>query len=279
MPTELHIGIDREKIVVTPYAVQPRTGRVRRHRTGSLVESLPVAPSGRSREERVTFAARVSIALIFASAVLFAVGVPWLFCAAASVITLSTVWRRQARAAQIGTFEAHGRVLTTPQERATYERANLTARRIRRTWPALSGMIDPVTAGDALTEALDELATLMARRQEIRRLRDGLSGVRADVPADSPAKLALADQRDRVEQLWRETGEQADQILQAIEETARAGETFLRERHLGATVRRAETMLASLSAGAPPTETGLDLAEHTAAVISAYRDLETADQA
>jgi hypothetical protein len=283
VPTELHIGIDREKIVVTPYAVKARTGRIRRHRNGSLIEALPIAPSGRSREERVTFAARLGLPLIFAGAVLYAVGVPWWLCAAAPVIAVGAVWRRQARAAQVGVFEQpageDARLIMSRQEREAYQRAVVTARRIRRTWPALSGMVDPVTAGHALTSALDDLATILVRRQEIRRLRDGLSGVREeDVPAGSPAKLALAGQRERAERLWRRTGEQADHILCAIEAAARAGEAFLRERHLGETVRRAELVLTSLSAGAPPGDTGAELAEHTATVISAYRDLEVTGQ-
>ncbi|NMO52980.1 hypothetical protein HH310_17495 [Actinoplanes sp. TBRC 11911] len=274
MPTELHIGIDREKIIVTPYAVRPRTGRIRRHRSGSLIEALPIPPSGRSREDRVTFAARLALPLIFASAVLYAAGVPWWLSAMASAVTVGTVWRRQARAAQFGVLEAPADARVLTRERATFERALVTARRIRRTWPALSGMIDPVTAGDALTGALDDLATVLARRQEILRLRDGLAGVREDgVPAGSPAKLALDDQRDRVELLWRESAEQAERIMDAIEATARAGEAFLRERHLGDTVRRAELMLTSLSAGAPPAGSGSELAEQTNAVISAYRDL------
>jgi hypothetical protein len=280
VPTELHIGIDREKIVVTPYAVRARTGRIRRHRSGSLIEALPIAPSGRSREERVTFAARLGLPLIFASAVLYAAGIPWWLSAVASVLTVGTVWRRQARAAQPGVFEAPADARVLRQGRPTYERAIVTARRIRRTWPALSGMIDPVTTGHALTGALDDLATVLVRRQEILRLRDGLAGVREeDVPADSPAKLALDGQRERVERLWRETGEQAEHIVSAIEATARSGEAFVREQRLGETVRRAELELASLSVGAPADGGGTELAERTSAVIGAYRDLSALPKA
>ncbi|HEY0002831.1 MAG TPA: hypothetical protein VGB74_20425, partial [Actinoplanes sp.] len=67
MPTELHIGIDSEKVVVAAYPVKLRTGRARRHRAGSLTEIVPIAPTGRSREARVTFAARLGIPLFFAS--------------------------------------------------------------------------------------------------------------------------------------------------------------------------------------------------------------------
>ncbi|HEY0002867.1 MAG TPA: hypothetical protein VGB74_20605, partial [Actinoplanes sp.] len=204
--------------------------------------------------------------------------------AGASVAAIGLVWHRQARAAQPGTFQVSGaegtRVLLSSSERFAFARAVVMARRVRRTWPGLSGMIDPATADHSLTRALDDLATIMARRQDIRRLRAELSGVRRQaVPAGSPAVLALTEQRERVERLWQETGEQANRILRSIETTALAGETFLHERRIGETVRQAELVLAGLSAGAPSAETGPDLADRTAAVISAYRELAAFERA
>ncbi len=284
MPTDLHIGIDREKIVVSPHALKPRTGRTRRVRAGSVIETVPLPPTGRDRDDRVTFAARLSLPLLFAGAVLFAAGLPWWLPAAAALATIGTVWRRQARAAQIATFAmprgVGARVLWSPRERAAFERAVLAARRIRRTWPGLSGMVDPVTADLSLTHALDDLATVLVRQQEIRRLRAELSAVRhADVPADSPAVRALAEQRERTEELGRETGEQAGRILRSLDAIALAGETFLHEQRIGACVRDAEQVLAGLAAAAaPPAESGPDLADRTAAVLSAYRELAAADR-
>jgi hypothetical protein len=283
MPTELHIGIDSEKVVVARYPIKLRTGRARRHRAGSLTEMVPIAPTGRTRAARVTFAARLSLPLFFSCALIALAGVPLWLSVGASLAAIGTVWRRQSRAAEPGTFQvsrsADTKVLLSSAERFAYTRAVVVARRVRRTWPGLSGMIDPATADHSLTRALDDLATIMARRQDIRRLRAELAGVRPEaVPAASPAVLALADQRDRVERLWRETGEQADRILHSIEATALAGETFLHEQRIGETVRQAELVLAGLSAGAPSAETGPDLADRTATVISAYRDLAGAGQ-
>jgi hypothetical protein len=172
---------------------------------------------------------------------------------------------------------AGGRVLWSPRERAAFDRAVAVSRRVRRTWPGLAGMIDPVDADRCLTHALDDLAALLARRQEIRRLRAELAEVRRkEVPADSPAVRALAEQRDRVEELWLATGEQANHILRGIDAAALAGETFLHELHLGGTARRAELLLAGLTASPPPAESGPDLADRTAAVIRAYRELAAA---
>jgi hypothetical protein len=281
MQSELHIGIDTEKIVVAPYPLKLRTGRARRRRTGSVTEVLPLAPSGRSREVRLAFCARLSLPLIFACAALYAVGLPWWLAVAATGATLGLVWRRQARAARPGILavprDDAARVLWAPAERAAFDRAVTVSRRVRRTWPALPDMIDPETADRSLTQALDDLAALMVRRQEIRRLRAELSGVRRqDVPEDSPAVQALAAQRVRVEELWRETGEQANRILRSIDAAAKAGETFLHEQRIGATAQAAEHVLAGLTAGPAPAGTGPELADRTEAVISAYRELAAA---
>ena len=278
MAADLHIGIDADKAVVSAHGIRTRTGRARRRRTGTVIESVPVPPSGRSRDMRVTFLARLGLPLIFLSAVLYAAGVPWWLLAAGTATTLGLVWRRDLRAAQPASFalprDPDARVLRTAEERAAYARAVAVAGRVRRTWPRLAGMIDPVTADRSLTRALDDLATLLVRRQEIRRLRTGLDGYRPpNIPADSPAVAALDAQRERAEELWLDTAEQANRILRSIDAAAVAGETFLHERQMGETAQRAERVLARLTAGAPPADTAPELADRTAAVLDAYREL------
>jgi hypothetical protein len=279
MPADLHIGVDAEKVVVSAYPIRTRTGRARRIRTGTVTEFVPVPPSGRSREMRVTFLARLGLPLVFVSAGLYAAGVPWLLLAAAVAGLLTVVGRRDARRARRATFEAprdpDARLLRTAEERAAFVRAVSAARRVRGTWADLGGMVDPVTADQSLTHALDDLATVLVRRQEIRRLRAGLEGVRrAAVPGDSPAVLALDAQREQAEQLWLTSADLANRILRGIEAAALAGETFRHERQIGETARMAERALARLSAGGPPTEAAPDLADRTAAVLDAYRELE-----
>ena len=282
MRSELHIGVDTEKTVVAPYPLRARSGRISRHRAGSVIETVPAQPSGVSHQARLAFAARLSLPLAFLCAVLQATGVPWWLPALASVATVAGVWRRQARAAQVASFAMprgeDGRVLFSAEERAVFRRAVGVARRIRRTWPGLPGMIDPDLADRSLRRALDDLAGLLVRRQEIRRLRAELDGVRRhDVPADSPAVRSLAEQRTHAERLWRETGEQANRILRSLDRTALAGEAFLHEQHIGATARQAELVLAELAPGRVVADTGPELADRTAAVITAYRELAAAD--
>ena len=275
---ELYVGMDAEKIVVSGHPLRARTGRARRRRTGSVTEFHPVTPTGRGRDVRVAFLTRLGLVVVFAAALLFAAGLPVWLLAAGAVGTLALVGHRDHRAARRTTFEAprdpDARILRTAPERAAYSRAVTVSRRVRATWPALAAMIDPADADRALTRALDDLATLLVRRQEIRRLRSGLDDVRPEIlPADSPAVLALAAQRDRVEELWLATADQANRILRGIDTAALAGETFVHEQRIGSTARHAETVLARLTAGAPPRDEAPELADRTETVLAAYREL------
>ncbi|MDT5030540.1 MAG: hypothetical protein QOC94_711, partial [Actinoplanes sp.] len=73
---ELHIGVDEEKVVVSAYAIKMRSGRAKRIRTGSVTEVVPVAPSGRSRDDRIRFVSQVALVLLVLGAVLNALGIP-----------------------------------------------------------------------------------------------------------------------------------------------------------------------------------------------------------
>jgi hypothetical protein len=278
-PKGLHIGIDAEKVVVSPLPLKMRTGRARRVGWGSVTEVVPVPASGRSREERFRFASQVALALVVLSSVVTALGFAWWAAAAGSVALVAFVVVEQARAARAGIIALpkgdDSFVLHAPEERAAFERAFTVAKRVRRTWPALQHMIDPADADHSLAAALTELATIMARRQQIRLLREELSvATRHDLPADSPAVQALAEQRLRVEALWRSTAAAANRILAGINAAALAGENLIREQRIGETARAAELAISRLTAAGPPrTEAGPDLAERTAAVIAAYREL------
>ncbi|BFU46230.1 hypothetical protein [Krasilnikovia sp. MM14-A1004] len=279
---ELHIGIDAEKVVVSPQRLRMRTGRAHRTQHGSVIEVVPAAPSGRSRESRVAVLWQLGLGLLVGCVVLNAFGIAWQLPALASIAGLVVVGWVQARAARAGVLatprndQAH--VLLAREERIAYERAVAVSHRIRRTWPDLRALIDPVDADRTLARGLEQLAALLARRQEIRVLRDELiEAARMELPHGSPAAEALAAQRSRVEELWRDTGLTANRMLRSIAAAAHTGETLLREQQVGRTARDAELAISRLAAvGATgPSEAGPELAERTAAVVEAYRELAT----
>jgi hypothetical protein len=279
-PGELHIGVDAEKIVVSPLPIKMRSGRARRVRAGSVTEVVPVAASGRSSLDRAHFASQLALVLLVLSAVLTVLGIPWWAAAAGSAVLVAFVVLEQARAARPALLAVpageDSHVLWAPEERLAYEKALAVSRRIRRTWPELRDLIDPAHADRTLTRALEQLAALLTRRQEIRRLRAELTeAARADLPAESPARHALAAQRERVETLWQETGRTANWMMAGITAAAQAGESVLREQRISRAAREAELAISRLAAGgpAPAAEAGSELAERTAAVVAAYREL------
>jgi hypothetical protein len=283
----LRVGIDGEKVVVGPYPLRMRTGRAKRHRWGALSEVVPTPASGRTRDDRIRFASQLALALLLLSAVLTGVGIAWWAAAVGSAAILGFVARDQARAAATGTIAVPRvpagdrtlHVLYAHDERVAFERTFAAAKRIRRTWPALRNMIDPTEAESMLARALSDLAGVLAHRQQIRRLRTELAAVRhADLPADSPAVQALAAQRRTVEQLWRATGDEANRHIVSIHAAAVTGENLIREQQIGQTARDAERAIAHLTASMPTHPSadvagGQELADRTAAVIGAYREL------
>ena len=220
--------------------------------------------------------------LLFLSGILNAAGLAWWLVLAGSALTLAAVVAGQTRAARTGLIvvpsgDGH-HVLSTPEERTAYGKALAVAQRIRAAAPALADMIDPADADRALTRALDDLAAVLSRRQELRRLRTELTGVdHRDLPAGSPAVRALTEQRSRVNVLFTEAGVTAGRLLHSIGTAAVAGENLIREQRIGATAERAEQALAQLTASGSgrSLEAGPELAERTAAVIAAYRELES----
>jgi hypothetical protein len=279
-PRRLHIGIDGEKVVVAPSPLKMRTGRARRRRTGSVTEVVPVPPSGRSRPDQIRFVTQLGLVLLLLCGVLNAAGLAGWVLAASSVAMLGFVGWAQASAARTGLIAVPAgddcHVLDSAEERSAYEKALVVARRIRQTWPALARMVDPAEADRSMTRALDDLAAIMSRRQQIRRLRAELDEVNHfDLPADSSAVQSLLAQRIRVDALWRETGASANRILASINAAALAGDNLVREQRIAAVADRADATIAQLTAAgqARSVEAGPELAERTAAVVAAYREL------
>src|SRR5690349_10259344 len=132
-----------------------RSGRAKRVRWGSVTEVVPVPASGRGRAERVRFASQLALALVVLSAVLTAVGAAWWLAAAGSIALVAFVAVDQARAARTGVLALprgdDAQVLNAAEERAAFERVFAVAKRVRRTWPALRHMIDPIDADHSLS--------------------------------------------------------------------------------------------------------------------------------
>jgi hypothetical protein len=200
-------------------------------------------------------------------------------------------------------------VLASPEERAAFLQSLDVAKRVANTWPELGNMIDIADAEPLLARSLWDLADALVRRQQIRNVRNGLrSQDTVGLPANSPLVLQLQAQRARVHDLWSEINVEVDRHAANLMAAAVAGETFIREqsaheeklraeqkahqdrldkeRKLHETMLDAERKLGHAidhvgqalngldrSALSSPRDAGEHLAEHTAAVVMAYREL------
>ncbi len=279
----LHVGADAEKIVVALQPLRMRTGRGRNRYTGQVTELVALPPNGYTTAHRNRTVGRLAAVVAVLALVLSALGIPWWLTTAVGALLVGRFAREQARAAEPGliavpSIRLSSQVITALPDRVTFERCLAVARRIRGTWAHLRHMIDPATAELQLDHALWELAGVLARRQEIRRLRDDLLGVRlSDLPADSPAVRALREQAEHVEALWREVDADVELHATALRAIAQAGETFIHELRVNRTAHQTRVAVAQLTATRVPSsaDAGQALADRTAAVLAAYRELES----
>lgn len=279
-PPRLHVGVDADKTVVALRSIGMHAGRARVRRTGDVTQFAPVPGNGRTPAERAWSAARLAAVLLALGLVLAAVGPPWWSTTPAMLIVLAQLVREQARSAVDGVFALPAAgdaavVLVADADRETFARCLATAHRIRSSWPALPDMIDPGHAEVLLCRALWDLAGVLARRQQIRRVRAELYAIRVDgLPADSPAVAALREQRRDIEGLWRQVDTAVRRHAELLAEAAAAGDALIREQRVGRAARDAQLIVAQLAAArAPAHAAGQDLAERTAAVTAAYLEL------
>ena len=169
--------------------------------------------------------------------------------------------------------EGFGALFDAP-EREQFDQALEVARRVTETWPALSGLIDQRDAQWALNEALWELAVILGRRQDARRIVESLEGHRTDeLSPTSELGESLAGQLAKaVAALGRLDADIAARraSIASAEET---GRRFVREQELIRKLREASRSLDAQPADAAGVDAASELADRTAAVIEAYREL------
>ncbi|MGW5667745.1 hypothetical protein [Micromonospora sp. NPDC003776] len=168
------------------------------------------------------------------------------------------------------------RVLTTPQEQRSFRALVGLAERVGRTLPALDELVDPNEAGELLAQALWDGAKSLARKQEIRAVRDELGRHEDHVSDDSSrSQRDFVHQRQQAKALWKEVNGDLAKLVAHLTAAAESGEAYIRDRELDDTLQRTEKALAELSADlmSGPSAASEQLADETTAVLDAYRGL------
>lgn len=260
------------------------SSRPSRHGWGNIIDLTPGQPMTAKAADR---RAKFQLILVSLGALYFCGNGGgaywWLILLVAGVLTMA-IFSASAKAEQPGkvvTPDLHRypdvhRLLTGAPERGEFDRLLRLAERVGKTLPALKHLVDPNEAGGLLAQALWDGAKNLARKEEIRAVRDDLKR-HAQERSDemSRSRLDLLQQQQRASTLWSEVNEELDKLRSHLTAAAEAGEAFIRDRDLDETLSRTEKALAQLSIDDPSNSSGASeqLADETSAVVQAYREL------
>lgn len=293
VPEHLWLAADDEKLVVSVLA--PEVAGTARHDTAgpvTIVSPYPVTVTGPGgmRDTRPaevglhtprTGGARIGWAGTAGSAAV-AAGGAWaaglwagLTVAAAGVgITAWQALRRYTRTAHQWA-EGH-QVLTHYEDRDVIRRAAQNVRATAAAWPQLAAHVALDDPSPVLTTQLWDLTLLVGERSAARQLRQELVVAGVGVPAGTATGLDLADRIAAVDQdlseldtAIRQRQTYLRQLAHQVREFVDEQETLARAR---ATIRDADQRRGVTSPGPAPNSAG-ELADHTAAVLAAYREL------
>lgn len=291
-PEHLWLADDEDKLVVSVLA--PEVAGTARHDTAgpvTIVSPYPVIVTGPGgmRDSRLaevglhiprTGGARVGWAGTAGSAVLASgawVAGPWAGLTVAVAGLGVTVWqalRRYTRTA--GQWAEGHQVLTYYDDRDVIRRAAQNVRATAAAWPQLRSHValdDPVPV---LAIQLWELTRLVGRRSDARQLRQELTRAGVGVPAGSATALELTDRIVGVDQDLGQLATDIQTRQTHLWQLAHQVRAFVDEQvalaRARATIRHVDQHR-GLPMTSPADNAAIELAEHTNAVLAAYREL------
>lgn len=284
-PDTFHLWIGRDAKATGVALCELRmSGKAHVHRWGSITELTPGPPMTAKAADRRAILQLILISIGALYLCGAGSGAYWgLILLAAGVLGFAVLLAsiKAARESVLVTPNLRAypdihRVLTTPEERRSFQELLSLAERVGRTLPALDGLVEPNQAAELLAQGLWDGAKSLTRKQEIRAVRDDLKRHAHEGSSDmSRTRLDLLDQQQRADALWSEVNADLDKLTTHLTDAAKAGEAFVRDRELDDTLQRTEKALAELSidavyAGSNASE---QLADETTAVLNAYRGL------
>lgn len=288
-PEHLWLADDEDKLVVSVLA--PEVAGPARHDTAgpvTVVSPHPVSRPGgmhatrpaevglhipRSGGARVGWAGTAGSAA-GAAAGIWAVG-PWAGVAVAAAglgVTAWLGWRRYTWVAEQWT-EGH-QVLTHYDDRDVIKRAASNVRYTATTWPQLRAHVDLDDPAPVLVGQLWDLTVLVGERASVRELLQRLQMAGHGLPEGTTTATELADRITRTETDLDRLTADIDQRRTQLWRLAKEVGAFVGEQEA---LARANAMIhdADQRRGlpAPAANAVGELADHTSAVLAAYREL------
>lgn len=276
--SRLYVARDESATVVSRIRLCDSNARVTRP-WSAVVETTALVPQElddrrRMRSVAVIFVPAVAVTAVFASYGQVEAGLGAAIAYFFGMSYLEPVLRRRRpRSAKPAPAEAH--VLTSPADRAAFDRVVAVAGSISETWPSLEHLIDVAAAESMLAESLWEISGVLVRRQRLTAVLAELS--RPDFAALSPTDataLELRTQLSATESALAELEIDLDRRESSLRRAEGAGRDFIREQEMRRAIRAAKESLGSSGRPDPfPADAAAELADHTRWVLTAYREL------
>jgi hypothetical protein len=167
-----------------------------------------------------------------------------------------------------------GLVFVPFSERLIWNEANQSIGRIRAAWPALGAMAEPAHIGPAMDRARWSLAVLLFQRAEVTRALNVLEEAVLGLPTQAPLRTEVAVRRAELESRREALHERVAERLRALRRLAKVSGEHAYEQHRAAQARTALRWAQRAdedNSDAP--DAVAEVAERTAAVLAAYREL------
>ena len=292
IPGHLWVSCDEDKMVVSVLA--PEVAGTARHDTvgpvtvvspypesrtgpGSMVETR-LADVGlwtpRSGGARIGWVGAAGSAVV-AAASGWAIGV-WAGLAVAGAGLGLSAWQGLRRYRRVARQWSDGHLaLTRHEDRALIDQAVRCVRYTTAVWPQLRAHVDLDDPAPVLVRQLWDLAVTVAQRAEVRDLRQRLLTAGHGVPAGSTTAAELDDRIVRTDEYLALLTRDIDQRRQHVQRLTDEVAAFVTEQQA---LARANAMIRDadqrngVSTPALPGAVA-DLADHTTAVLAAYREL------
>ncbi len=195
----------------------------------------------------------------------------------AAVVALALGYRRR-RGAVTEAWRHRHRVLHHAGDTHAFTSAQQASERVVHAWPRIAAMVGVADPGPELARSLWTLSEVLVSRGALRDQRDELVQIRVDLPTDSEVWRGVDDRVAQLETALSALDSEVEARLGVFNDLSERCQRYVREER--AIVRAREAVLRADQAlgdtlasahGAP--EPSNELADRTAAVLDAYRDL------
>jgi hypothetical protein len=195
----------------------------------------------------------------------------------ATVVALALGYRRRRRVVTEAWQRRH-RVIRHAEDTHAFTTARQACDHVIDAWPRIGAMVGVADPGPVLAQSLWTLSEVLVNRSALRDQRDELEQVRIDLPTHTEVWREVDDRVTQLKATLAVFDTEVDARLAAITDLSERCQRYVREERAIAHAREA-LLRADRSLGDTLTpihgalEPSRELADRTAAVLAAYREL------